>query len=371
MLICLITFSISGLSPWPPSWTIKGTWKVPYTNLSNPITIVQEPGRQYTNKFDGVEIIWKTGPAERFYRKIVGNGSSPICYGYDQTLEWDIPFVDFLPDPTGFVQSDGNWTYHGRRCQLWTKNISNAKGFYYRLYIDELTGDPLCYWAQSISIYDSHYDVYILEIDEFSRTTLPGIYDLIPSICDGADSNPDPYPGDKLGLVFHSSNQPRKGKGKFSHLDSKKWLKMIKGRKRSASTSQCISWSGTGKDLPDEFSWRNYSYDILGKPRDQVACGSCWAFATAEVLESAFANITKNYSQISVNQIMDCTWDTDNYGCQGGDVAPSLVSLMNQNASIAYEKDYPYLGVSGMCGKSFDEIAGKIDSCYQNRKKNR
>jgi C1A family cysteine protease len=126
------------------------------------------------------------------------------------------------------------------------------------------------------------------------------------------------------------------------------------------------------KDLPTEFTWRGRTPDIVGPPRDQVACGSCWAFATAEVMESYIAR-AKNVSHrdISVNQIMDCTWDNNNNGCQGGEVDLAYSSMMARNLAVAWESDYPYLGVSGYCNQDpgHYKSAGHISACWHIGKK--
>ena len=131
---------------------------------------------------------------------------------------------------------------------------------------------------------------------------------------------------------------------------------------------KCEKYTGEEhpEELPDEFTWRDRTPMVVGPPRDQVACGSCWAFGTAEIIESAFARATGEFKEISVNQIMDCTWDNGNNGCQGGEVNRALTSMMNHNIPVAYEKDYPYIGVSGMClnNTKYYKEAGVIKRCF-------
>jgi C1A family cysteine protease len=102
--------------------------------------------------------------------------------------------------------------------------------------------------------------------------------------------------------------------------------------------------------------------------RDQVACGSCWAFATAEAIESQIAIQTGIQQPVSVNEIMDCTWENQNFGCQGGDPEWAFSSMMDNKTGIALEKDYPYLGVSGMCNKNSSTWGqgsqGTVTNCW-------
>ena len=379
----ILTFSTV---KWPPRWTAKGTWRVPYTNLSNPILIVQEPNRQYTNELNGLLQIWNTGPEERIHRKTVVAQNQTICYGWSNDLDWDIEMVEFLPDLSEYTLDSNTYTYKGRLCKLYIKKEATAKPQTWKMYIDIKTGYPVAYVAQAISIHHSHYDLYILEFDEFIPEAIQGVWNL-PSMCINPPN--DPYPGATYNLFFPSksssnSNNHLKslkksyliGNNKFSHLNSSKLLKTIKRLPYSnilgddiPQLDLCTQWKGTPNfSLPKEFSWKDIP-NIVGPPRDQVSCGSCWAFGTAELLESQFAIKTGIFREISTNQIMDCTWDVNNFACQGGEVGPALTSLKLQNAKIAFEKDYPYLGVSGICGKDFDDYAGKIISCFHVERK--
>ena len=51
-------------------------------------------------------------------------------------------------------------------------------------------------------------------------------------------------------------------------------------------------------------------------------CGSCWSFGTAETVESHWAIATGHLTQLSEQQILDCTPNTNDCGgtggCQGG-----------------------------------------------------
>jgi C1A family cysteine protease len=129
----------------------------------------------------------------------------------------------------------------------------------------------------------------------------------------------------------------------------------------------CTQWDDTQVkvDLPATFTWRN-APGVVGPVRDQVACGSCWAFGTAEAIESQLGLRTGVSRQISVQQIVDCTWDNHNYACDGGEVNQALSSMMNGSLPIAYEEDYPYLGIGGVCNRnqSTYEQAGKVKACY-------
>lgn len=391
MIYFLALFTAStppAMFSWPSSYTIRGTWNVPYTNLSNPMTIVHEPGRQYTNQLNGLEQIWNTEKEEHIHRKIVGAGDKMICYGYNKgPSDWDIELTQFLPDPAGYVAQEGTYNYRGKACNLYIKSEDDGKVQTWKMYTDVETGYPVAYVMQAVSIFSSHYDVYVLNIEEFIPEALPGVWNF-PSICDDAKIEDDPYPGNQFNLFFPGKNSKplstQKGikTHRFSHMDSKDWYKTIIGARKLKNSLKkpqvediCLPREKTAEllkfDLPRNishtgFSWRDSKYTIVGKPRDQVACGSCWAFGTAEVLESQFAMHTKKFREISTNQVMDCTWEGDNHGCQGGEVNWALSAMKNKSLGISYEQDYPYIGASGLCEANLDEeqIAGYVDQCY-------
>jgi C1A family cysteine protease len=382
-LLCLTV----SFPEWPARYTIIGTWKVPYTNLSNPITIVHEPGRQYKNQLNGLEQIWDSSPEERVHMKIVGAGDKQVCMTIFPNESFDVELTEFLPSPEGFNLVEGDFAYHGIRCELWEKVIDMGKVQTYRMYINKENGNPVAYLVQAISMFHSHYDVYILEIDEFHREVLPGYWTL-PESCNHPIS--DPYPGMSFDMFFpkvgsdkviKQKAQAKRARGegingRFSHVDKESFEKMIKQKKDARKMRlqkraeeempTCKVFKGS-KDFvpPKEFSWRSNFTNVVTPPRDQVACGSCWAFGTAGVLESAFALKTGKLEPVSTNQIMDCTWDNNNNGCQGGEVDLALNSLRKNHIPIATEDEYPYLGASGYCMKEPKKVLGYVQDCFK------
>lgn len=385
----MLLFLISSIIPFPnipKSYTIKGTWKVPYTNLSNPIIIVVEPGRQYYSQLDGLEQVWSSSLTDRTYKKIVVAQDHIKCYSA-QANSGD--YIKFLPTADdGFEVLDGgnfSYSYHGKACQLWEKKIVDGKTLSYKLYIDE-NGSPVAYVLYAISMFNSHYDNYVLEVDEFYRYALPGFWNF-PHVCDSSSMDEIPESGFSQVFPFDFSSKSfadnmkkvrrEKGSGLTrhihidntgfkSHFEKQKLVRrnLVKRKNALNDDQKCTLYKYTGKELPDVFSWRNHTTKVVGDPRDQVACGSCWAFSTAEVLESAFAIKSSEFRYVSSNQIMDCTWDRGNNGCQGGLVDQALLSYMNKSVKITSEDNYPYIGVSGYCDLNRSDVIGRVTKCY-------
>ena len=116
------------------------------------------------------------------------------------------------------------------------------------------------------------------------------------------------------------------------------------------------------EDLPKNFDWRVKG--VMPQVKDQLFCGSCWAFAATACLE-AHINIDRVLNQnktlplitLSEQSTVDCfhtkpkpkEWRRSD-GCQGGDES----NLMNEWASskrykFATEHEYPYLGQNDWC----------------------
>jgi len=84
----------------------------------------------------------------------------------------------------------------------------------------------------------------------------------------------------------------------------------------------------------------------FGDARDQSSCGSCWAFATAGVVES-FRNrkSNQNLGYLSTQQLVDC--DKKSYGCNGGNFSTAFTYI--KNTGLVSESSYSYKAVKNTC----------------------
>jgi len=84
--------------------------------------------------------------------------------------------------------------------------------------------------------------------------------------------------------------------------------------------------------------------------KDQGDCGSCWSFATAEVVESYYALLNGQLSDLSEQQILDCTPNPDECGgtggCGGG-TAELAFARIQHLGGLSTEWTYPYMSYSG------------------------
>merc|ERR1719369_82232 len=108
-------------------------------------------------------------------------------------------------------------------------------------------------------------------------------------------------------------------------------------------------------DLPESVDWRDKG--AISAVKDQGYCGSCWAFATVESIES-YLKINSpdaEMPELSAQHITSCTPNPlqcgGSGGCQGS--VPQLGFVYTQLFGLVKEDDYPYtsgnLGITGKC----------------------
>ena len=100
----------------------------------------------------------------------------------------------------------------------------------------------------------------------------------------------------------------------------------------------------------------------VSKVKNQLQCGSCWAFSTTGALESAISIYKKKEITLSEQELIDCSTDYGNNGCNGG-----LMSLafdyIKQN-KITTSKNYPYEGKDSNCRKTKKDLQSIISYSF-------
>jgi len=101
--------------------------------------------------------------------------------------------------------------------------------------------------------------------------------------------------------------------------------------------------------LPDSVDWRTKG--VVTPVKDQEACGSCWAFASTETLESHWAIATGDLPVLAPQQLVDCTPNPNHCGGTGGcsgataELAYDYIKGIGQTLESAYS----YKGTTGKC----------------------
>ena len=90
--------------------------------------------------------------------------------------------------------------------------------------------------------------------------------------------------------------------------------------------------------------------------KHQGDCGSCWAFSTIAAIESAWAIKGNPLTVMSEQELMDCTREYGNNGCDGG-WSRNSYRWLSKNKTMK-ESDYPYTGKEGDGNCKYDATKG-------------
>ncbi|XP_059159056.1 procathepsin L-like [Physella acuta] len=124
-------------------------------------------------------------------------------------------------------------------------------------------------------------------------------------------------------------------------MSEQEFSKTMKGYRRSNKSkhSSLVHVAGDLKYLPEEVDWRTKGY--VTDVKNQGACGSCWAFAVTGALEGQHFKKTGTLTSLSEQNLVDCTLNKGNLGCNGGFATSSYEYIKNNNG-IDTEASYPY-----------------------------
>ena len=158
------------------------------------------------------------------------------------------------------------------------------------------------------------------------------------------------------------------GVTQFADLSEEEVRQYLLGYK--ATDRRRLKFKATAADVPKyegsetAVNWADvYTTNV----RDQGYCGSCWAYSTAEQMESdgIRAGYLTTSDKLSVQQMVSC--DTVDLGCNGGNTETAY-EYVNGAGGLMLEASYPYTSyfdISGTCSvTSSSEYAVTVDKYY-------
>jgi len=145
---------------------------------------------------------------------------------------------------------------------------------------------------------------------------------------------------------------------KFSDMTEDEISGYYRGYKKGAnaglsSGSPLTAHHGPVEALPTALNW--CTSGACTAIKDQGACGSCWAFASTETLESYWYLATQKLPVLSPQQLVDCTPNPNHCGgtggCEGATAELAYAYLTNgtKNGGLTQESSYPYTATDGKC----------------------
>jgi C1A family cysteine protease len=107
--------------------------------------------------------------------------------------------------------------------------------------------------------------------------------------------------------------------------------------------------------LPKSVDWRKSG--AVSAVKNQGTCGGCWSFAAAGALEGLHAIKEKKLTELSVQQMIDCTGLFGNQGCDGGLMTTAYA--YTEDYGIEPDHSYKYTAAVGDCQQNPDRVVFK------------
>jgi len=124
---------------------------------------------------------------------------------------------------------------------------------------------------------------------------------------------------------------------------------MLRGRRGDGPLTQVASLSFSPAANPSAVDWR--AKGVVTPVKDQGGCGSCWAFASTETVESHYAIGAGKQLILAPQTYVNCAKNPTDCGGTGGckGSIPELAFNYTSKQGIALEADLPYLGRDHAC----------------------
>ncbi|KAJ0017635.1 hypothetical protein Pint_10426 [Pistacia integerrima] len=126
-------------------------------------------------------------------------------------------------------------------------------------------------------------------------------------------------------------------------LASRTGYKPVPSQSRTATTS--FGYENL-TEVPTSLDWREK--DAVTQVKDQGNCGCCWAFSAVAAMEGITQIKTGKLISLSEQQLLDCSTNGNNQGCNGGMMENAYNYIIN-NQGLTSETNYPYQATEGTC----------------------
>ena len=121
------------------------------------------------------------------------------------------------------------------------------------------------------------------------------------------------------------------GVNTFTDMTDAEW-KRFNGHKDSGApvaAPKKVVGAPAGYQPPKSKDWRLSAPAVITPVKHQGSCGSCWAHAATEAMETYYAFATGKLPLLSVGQTNQCTPPPYSYGCDGGEASAAFTYYEN------------------------------------------
>ncbi|XP_044758256.1 procathepsin L-like [Coccinella septempunctata] len=149
-----------------------------------------------------------------------------------------------------------------------------------------------------------------------------------------------------------------KGVNQFADWTRDEFVQYVnKGLATKPKVVGSIFNSTKGFVAPQSVDWR--TKNVVTEVKDQGGCGSCWSFSATGSLEGQLG-MKGNLVSLSEQNLVDCSWDQGNMGCNGG-LMTAAFDYVKDNG-IERESDYPYEEDDRSCRADPSKVVTKLSS---------
>jgi cathepsin L len=140
----------------------------------------------------------------------------------------------------------------------------------------------------------------------------------------------------------------------YSDWSAEEFSAQKMGRRRASTSFDHMASRpplGSSGSNPASMDWRTKSPSVVTPVKNQAGCGSCWAFASTEVIESHYAIYNEQLLTLAPQTLVDCAPNPDDCGGTGG-CEGSIAELAynyTKASGMALESDLPYTAHDAPC----------------------